>query len=182
MIASEEKIVQARKELIDAHEDVTAEKIRQRIGGGSYSEITGILCKLNEQETAAIINNPDPDEDQVLIDEGMPFVKSLYQLCKKRPDSLAMLNYEGLQVINKDIDEKAAKLDEIEELYEARAQISEAEVARLKTENESLKAQIKILQESLQESRKFSEMTSVALQETRGFLQEARDALQKKKS
>ncbi len=63
MIASEEKIVQARKELIDAHEDVTAEKIRQRIGGGSYSEITGILCKLNEQETAAIINNPDPDED-----------------------------------------------------------------------------------------------------------------------
>ncbi len=93
-----------------------------------------------------------------------------------------MLNYEGLQVINKDIDEKVAKLDEIEELYEARAQISEAEVARLKTENESLKAQIKILQESLQESRKFSEMTSVALQETRGFLQEARDALQKKKS
>ena len=79
-----------------------------------------------------------------------------------------------------DIDEKAAKLDEIEELYEARAQISEA--ARLKTENESLKAQIKILQESLQDSRKFSEMTSVALQETRGFLQEARDALQKKKS
>ena len=79
-----------------------------------------------------------------------------------------------------DIDGKAAKLDEIEELYEARAQISEA--ARLKTENESLKAQIKILQESLQDSRKFSEMTSVALQETRGFLQEARDALQKKKS
>lgn len=39
-----------------------------------------------------------------------------------------------------DIDGKAAKLDEIEELYEARAQISEAEAARLKTENESLKA------------------------------------------
>lgn len=69
MTAAEEKIVQARKELIDAHEDVTAEKIRQRIGGGSYSEITRILCKLNEQETAAIINNPDPDKDQVLIDE-----------------------------------------------------------------------------------------------------------------
>lgn len=72
-----------------------------------------------------------------------------------------------------DIDGKAAKLDEIEELYEARAQISEA--ARLKTENESLKAQIKILQESLQDSRKLVDVTSVSLQE-------ARDALQKKKS
>lgn len=102
MTAAEEKIVQARKELIDAHEDVTAEKIRQRIGSGSYSEITRILCKLNEQETAAILNNPDPDEDQVLINEGMPFVKSLYQLCKKRADSIAMLNYQGLQLINND--------------------------------------------------------------------------------
>ena len=162
-IATEENITQARKELIDEHQDVTVENIRQRIGGGSYNTITQTLRKLNEQEAASIINQPDPDEDQVIAEEAMPFVKALFQICKKRADTLAMLNYQGLQLISKDIETKAAKLDEIEEIYEARAKISESEVIRLKEENEALKQQNKLLNDSLQEAR--------------NSLQEAREAL-----
>lgn len=163
-IATVDNITKARKELIDEHVDVTTEKIRKRIGGGSYNTISKTLREINEQETAAAINQQDPNEDQVLITQAMPLLKSIFQICKKRADLIALAGYKGLELAVKDVDDKAARIDELEELYEARAQVNETEltkvkaeadakIAKLEAENETLKAQIQFLTQSLQDAK-----------------------------
>ncbi len=163
-IATVDNITKARKELIDEHVDVTTEKIRKRIGGGSYNTISKTLREINEQETAAAINQQDPNEDQVLITQAMPLLKSIFQICKKRADLIALAGYKGLELSVKDVDDKAARIDELEELYEARAQVNETEltkvkaeadakIAKLEAENETLKAQIQFLTQSLQDAK-----------------------------
>lgn len=78
------------------------------------------------------------------------FIKSIYQICKERADYLAMSSFRSMEGITSEIEEKAAKLDEIEEKYASCAKASEMEnkvimekLASAQKENQSLKDKLK---------------------------------------
>lgn len=152
-IATPESIEKARGELISEHKDVTVEGIRQRIGGGSYNTILTYLRGSAEKAAAEEVNAKDPDEEAILADSGMKFIRELYKLCKDRADRVALSGYRSMQGINAEIEEKASRLDELEEKYSSRALAAEAENGVVKEKLASARNENQILKEQLKEAR-----------------------------
>lgn len=163
-IATPESIEKARGELISEHKEVTVEGIRQRIGGGSYNTILKHLRGSAEKAAAEEVNAKDPDEEAILADSGMKYIRELYRLCKDRADRIALSGYRSMQGINSEIEEKASQLDELEEKYSSRAQAAEAENA--------------VVKEKLASALNENQLLRDQLKEARGTIKEARDTIE----
>lgn len=160
-IATPENIEKAREALIREHKEITAESIRLRMGGGSYNTILKYLRSLGEKTAAETVNAKDPNEEAILTEAGMQFIKSLYQICKERADYLAMSSFRSMQGITSEIEEKASRLDELEEKYANRAKAAETEnkvimekLASAQKENQNLKDKLKEAKEMIESLKK----------------------------
>ncbi len=146
-IATEESIRRAYKQLKEEGKDPSVENIRKLINGGSNSTIYKILRMIIDEAADTVIEAIDPEKESIIKEHAVSLVSSLYDLCRNRANSVAKAQYRSLADIDKDLDQKLKRLDEIEEQAEYKIIAAEA------TQREAV-AKLELMTSKLQTAEK----------------------------
>lgn len=150
-IATEETVRNAYAQLKEEGSEITVANIRKIIGGGSNCTILNILHTIEEENADATIYSNDPDENQLIKDNGITLLAELYRKCKHRADELARAQYRNLAKIDQEMWDQIKRIDEINEKAQYRTEAAEAKMNEALTKTEVVIVKNKELERDLQQ-------------------------------
>ncbi len=118
--------------------------------GGSRTTVYKFLQQLQDEDTKRQIKKPLPELEDLINEQSIAVITSLYEACKKRAEEIVLTEYESMKQRYSEWQKTAEKLDMIEEKYELKIQNFDLQEKTLKEENDKLKEMNNVLKDQNQ--------------------------------
>ncbi len=167
--ATEEKVINAIKELKEQGQEPTPTAIR-KITGGSMSTIYNLLKKIREKNDVEQIESEQPEIDDIINDLATEFVKKIYDTCKDRADKIAAARCKSRSIYEGKLMKMYDILDKIEESYQTKKESYEKHETAFKEMEQNYKNTMQIKNEEIESLKKTVEILQEQLKATNELL------------